>query len=206
MTTRLDLRTSVRRRLEDTGVNPLWDDAALNDFIADSVRCYGARFPAERTVTVLAGSNAVSLPVVPAIDSIQIARVTDPNGEVVPRQVVERPFGGERLMPSAQAWRWWGQTLFLSRPAALGTWSIDYLGGRTAPSDDVSAVDLIDGDGEIVVLMTVATALRRRAVEDGKRGAARSAMDMEHAADVFDSLARTLIMSRKRRVKAGWLA
>jgi len=204
MTTRLELRTGVRRRLEDSGVNPLWDDAALNDFIGDSIRRYGVRFPAERTVTVVAGASVTSLPVTPPIDSMQIARVTDPNGDVVPRQMSERPLGGERLRPSAQAWRWWNQTLLLARPAALGNWRIDYLGGRIAPSDDVADVDIAPGDEEIVVLMTVGTALRRRAVEDGKRGNARAAMDLEHAADVFESLARTLISGRKRRVRAAW--
>ncbi len=204
MTTRLELRTGVRRRLEDSGVNPLWDDAALNDFIGDSIRRYGVRFPAERTVTVVAGASVTSLPVTPPIDSMQIARVTDPNGDVVPRQMSERPLGGERLRPSAQAWRWWNQTLLLARPAALGNWRIDYLGGRIAPSDDVADVDIAPGDEEIVVLMTVGTALRRRAVEDGKRGNARAAMDLEHAADVFESLARTMISGRKRRVRAAW--
>lgn len=204
MTTRLELRTGTRRRLEDSGVNPLWDDPALNDFIGDSIRRYGVRFPAERTVTVVAGASVTSLPVTPPIDSMQIARVTDPNGDVVPRQMSERPLGGERLRPSAQAWRWWNQTLLLARPAALGNWRIDYLGGRIAPSDDVADVDIAPGDEEIVVLMTVGTALRRRAVEDGKRGNARAAMDLEHAADVFESLARTLISGRKRRVRAAW--
>ena len=194
----------VRRRLEDSGVNPLWDDASLNDFIGDSVRRYGVRFPAERTVTVVAGASVTSLPVTPPIDSMQIARVIDPNGDVVPRQMSERPLGGERLRPSAQAWRWWNQALLLARPAALGNWQIDYLGGRIAPSDDIAVIDITPGDEEIVVLMTVAAALRRRAVEDGKHGAARAAMDLEHAADVFESLARTLISGRKRRVRAGW--
>lgn len=206
MTNRLEIRTSVRRRLEDSGVNPLWDDAALNEFIGDSVRRYGVRFPAERTVTVVAGASVTSLPVTPPIDSMQIARVTDPNGDIVPRQMGERPLGGERLRPSAQEWRWWGQTLLLARPAALGDWKIDYLGGRIAPSDDVAEVDVTPGDEEIVILMAVGTALRRRAVENGKRGDARAAMDMEHAADVYESLARTMIAGRKRRVRAGWFA
>ena len=204
MTTRLDLRTGARRRLEDAGVNPLWDDASLNDFIADSIRRYGVRFPAERTVTVVAGTSATSLPVIPAIDSIQIVRVTDPHGTVVPRQMREGRDFGPGGAPGAQEWRWWNQTLLLARPAALGDWTIDYLGGRTAPVDDVAAVDLIGGDEEIVVLMTVSTALRRRAVENGKRGDARAAMEMEHAAEDFDGLARNLIAGRKRRVRGSW--
>lgn len=205
MTTRLEMRTNVRRRLEDTGVNPFWDDATINEYIGDSIRRYGARFPAERTVTVTAAAPTISLPVVPAIDSIQIVRVIDPNGEIVPRQVSERPLGGERLVPVAQAWRFWGQTLLLTRPAIAGNWRIDYLGAREAPADDLSPLDIIDGDEEIVALLTVGTVLRRRAVEIGKRALAREAMDLEHLADGFDGLARRQIASRKRHVKAGWL-
>jgi hypothetical protein len=205
MTTRLEMRTTVRRELEDTGVTPFWDDATIDEYIGDSIRRYGARFPAERTVTVTAGTPTISLPVVPAIDSIQIARVIDPNGEIVPRQVSERPLGGERLVPIAQAWRFWGQTLLLTRPAITGDWRIDYLGGRIPPADDVSPLDVIEGDEPIIASLTAGTALRRRAVEVGKRALAREAMDLEHLADSFDAQARHLIASRKRTVKAGWL-
>jgi hypothetical protein len=206
MTTRLEMRTRARAMLTDNNLGPLWDDATLNEYIAESVRRYGTRFPAVRTVTVAAVAPAVSLPVAPAIDSIQIARVTDPNGNVVPRQIGERPLGGERLTPAAQAWRWWGQSLLLTRPATVGTWTIDYLGGRPAPTDDVAPLDIIEGDEEIIANLTVGTALRRRAVEIGKRALAREAMDLEQLADIFDALAREQIASRKRRVKAGWLA
>lgn len=204
MTNRSEIRTSVRRRLEDTGVNPLWDDASLNEFIGDSIRRYGVRFPAERSVTVVAGTSATSLPVSPAIDSLQIVLVIDPNGCVVPRQQRAKRDTGQGGLPTAQTWRWWNQTLLLAQPAALGDWRIDYLGGRLVPVDDIVAIDVNDGDEEIVTLMTVGTSLRRRAIESGKRGDARSAMEMEQAADVFDSLARQRIAGRVRRIRGGW--
>jgi hypothetical protein len=206
VTNRSDIRISVRRRLEDTGVNPLWDDAALNDFIGDSIRRYGVRFPAERSVIVVAGSPATSLPVTPAIDAIQIVLVIDPAGDVVPRQIRTQRDNGQGGLPTAQAWRWWNQTLLLAQPAALGDWRIDYLGGRLVPPDDVAAIDVNDGDEEIVIVMTAGTALRRRAIENGKRGDARAAMEMEQAAAAFDSLARQRIAGRVRRIRGGWFS
>ena len=52
MTTRLDLRFALRRKLEDTGINPLWDDALLNDTLWNSLVRLGARIPLEASVSV----------------------------------------------------------------------------------------------------------------------------------------------------------
>jgi hypothetical protein len=44
MNTRLQLRTTVRERLEDMTRTPLWSDAALNEDLG-AIRAHGARFP-----------------------------------------------------------------------------------------------------------------------------------------------------------------
>ena len=203
MTTRLELRTAVRRRLEDTGPTPLWDDATLNDFLADAVRRYGVRVPAERTVTVAVPDGATSVPVVPQVLAAQVNRVVDPDGEAIARQSTALS-DGQRA--SGQAWRWWNGALLLAAPAAGGTWSVEYLGGRSLPSDDVTAVEIVPGDEEIVTLMASATALRRRAIEDGKRGLGRASDAVSAAADRLDRDAEQRLAAGKRRARGGYVS
>jgi hypothetical protein len=201
MTTRLELRTALRRRLEDTGVMPLWDDAALNDFLGEAIKEYGTRFPRELTATVAVPAGATSVAVAsPVIEPERIARVRDAMGGVVPRQGEERSgLAGD----TEQAWRWWSGTLLLQRgPTETGDWAIEYLGGRQSPGDDVTAVEVIAGDEEIVVLLAAAMALRRRAVEDVKRGSGGMALSL---ADAARAEAERRIGRRQRRLKGGWV-
>src|SRR3712207_5854205 len=113
MTTRLELRTGLRRRLEDTSAAPLWDDAALNDFLAEAMRGYGTLFPRElvANVTVTAGATSVAV-ASPAIEPERIGRVLDATGKVVPRRGEERN-GADAGGGFEQAWRWWAATLLL---------------------------------------------------------------------------------------------
>ena len=202
MTTRLELRTSVRRRLEDTSVTPLWDDATLNELISDAVRRYGARFPVERSVAVVVSAGAIVVPVAPALQAEQVVRVFDPSPDVVPRTADSMADGSPA---SRQTWRWWSGGLVLSLGAAGGTWQIDYLGARTPPTDDVTAVELIAGDEEIVVLMTTSAALRRRATEDVKRGSGRASGPVASLADALDRDAEARMQSRRRRLRGGFV-
>jgi hypothetical protein len=203
MTTRLDLRTALRRRLEDTGATPLWDDATLNDALADAMRHYGTRFPTEATTAVNVVAGVTSTPVAPPIPTERVLRLFDENGTCVPRQTAFEP--DERTV--GQSWRWWNSTLILARaPATSGAWTVEYLSGRTLPADDVTAVDLIPGDEEIVLLLAVVTALRRRTVEDAKRGSARSAASVAVIADRAEHAAEWLIAARRRRAHGGWLS
>src|SRR5215211_5515111 len=113
MTTRLELRTSLRRRLEDTGATPLWDDATLNDFLAEAVRRYGTRVPAERTATVAVSAGAMSVPVA-SLQASQVIHLLDPDGEVLPLQ---SRLTSDGWSTPGQAWRWW------SGSRATGQWS-----------------------------------------------------------------------------------
>ncbi|HEY8447625.1 MAG TPA: hypothetical protein VIL01_11020 [Thermomicrobiales bacterium] len=199
MTTRAELRSAVRQRLEDTGATPLWDDAALNDFLAEAMHTYGSRFPAERSVSVAVASGATSVPVQPPLDRSQVVRVVDGAGRVVPR--MRRREGNAT---GEQAWDWWGSELVLAAPAVAGTWRIDYLGSRSLPADDVTTVEIREGDEEIVVALAAAIALRRRAVEDGKRGVGSDGA-MAALADRFAREAERLIEARWRRARGGWM-
>lgn len=202
MTTRLELRTALRRRLEDTGATPLWDDATLNDALADAMRHYGARFPVEAATTVTVPAGETSIPVAPAIPTGRVLRLFDDDGAYVPRQTAFEP--DDRSV--AQSWRWWNSTLRLTQaPATTGDWTIEYLTGRALPADDVTVVDLIPGDEEIVTLLAMVSALRRRAIADAKRGGDRSAAAIAAVADRAEQAAEWLMAARRRRAHGGWL-
>ncbi len=147
MTTRADLRAAVRLRLADANGGALWDDATLNDFLAEALRDYGTRFPREQSLTVNVAAGATSVAITPSIERHQVVRVFDPTGSPVPRQQ------GCEQAGSGQAWDWWNSTLRLTAPAACGTWRVDYLESRSLPGDDVTPVELPGADEAIVVTL-----------------------------------------------------
>lgn len=208
MTTRLELRNAVRLRLEDSGGTPLWDDAVLNDFLAEAVRRYGTRFPLEQSTTVAVGAGTTSVVVTPDLESDRVVRVFDGEGRLVPRQQgVETNDADIGDLGTAQAWRWWGNSLVLAQGATAGTWTIDYLTGRALPSNDVTPVEVVVGDEDIVVLLAAASALRRRAIEDGKRGLGRGGrLPTTESAESLQAQAEHLMQMRRRRAHGGWMA
>ena len=199
MPTRAEIRAALRLRLEDTGGSPLWDDATLNEAIAAAVRAYGAAFPKQVTtgVTVPAGETRIATGT--TIDAARITRVTDAAGIWVPPWPPweEQTAGTDR----GQAWRWWGSDLILAEPATsstAGIWSVEHLAGRTPPTTDGEAVDVLPGDEEILMALAAAAALARRAVEDAKRGARA---DTASRADAARHDADRLIAARRRRAR-----
>lgn len=202
MSTRLDLRTILRRRLEDTSGSPLWDDATLNTLLADALGQYGVRFPAEKTVPAVStpGSNVIA--VTPYLEGREVLRVIDPNGLQVARM---RWVMSEPAWSAAQAWRWWNGSLVLQFPAVGGTWQVDYLDRRVMPADDVTAVDIRTGDEEIVVLLAASGALLRRAVEQGKRGLEAAGLALTRVAECHAREAERLMAARRRRASGGWM-
>lgn len=203
MTTRAALRAALRRRLEDTAPAPLWDDPTLNDALAAAVRGYGARVPAEAVLAVAVPAGATRVPVAEPIDPDRIVRVLDGAGAVVPRH---EPMAAAGVgAPGGQGWRWWGEALLLSRLAAAGpaAWRIEHLAPRDPPSDDAEPVAVPPADEEIVLALAAATALRRRAVEDAKRG--DRALPTAALAAVADAEATRLFGARRRRARGGRL-
>ena len=198
MTTRAELRTALRGRLEDAGASPLWDDAALNEAIGEGVRAYGARVPRQATASVAVAEGATSAPVA-GVDPDRVVRVRDGAGATVPRWADTDADDGTG---PGQAWRWWDGALQLARPAAAGTWQVEHLAGRTPPADDAAAVDLGPGDEEVVLALARAAALRRRATEEAKRGLPPAAAPLARAA--ADDAERLLAAGR-RRARGGWL-
>lgn len=208
MTTRAELRGALRLRLEDTGAGPLWDDAVLNEAVTSAVWAYGAAMPKEVVVSVVVGAGArrVVVPVAPgaAIDPSRVVRLLDPAGMVVPRGADDEPGATSFATTAAQSWRWWDGAVVFAGPAVAGTWQLELLASRTAPTDDVAAVDLLPGDEAVVLALAEAAVLERRAVEDGKRGSGGGGLAA--LAAMARTEARRRLAARRRRVRGGWLA
>jgi hypothetical protein len=196
MTTRADLRASLRVRLEDPTPAPLWIDAVLHDFLREAIHRYSARFPRQQTETVVATGGELLLPLSGPTSERDIARVHLPNGTVLPHAVTGDPTHG---------WEFWNGALVLNFPAPDGNWRIDYLALRELPDDDVTPIDLPAGDEEIIVLMAASGALLRRSVEVGKRGMDTSSLALVRVAEAYERAAEALIRARFRRAIGGVL-
>ena len=196
MTTRADLRASLRVRLEDPTPAPLWIDAVLHDFLRESLHRYSARFPLQQTETIPASGGELVLPLTGPATERDIVRVRLPNGTVLPRAVADDPTPG---------WTFWNGAIVLTAPAVAGTWEVDSLALRELPNDDVTPVELPAGDEEIVVLMAASGALLRRSVEVGKRGLDTSSLALVRVAEAYERAAESLIRARFRRAVGGVL-
>jgi hypothetical protein len=197
MTTRSDLRTSLRIRLEDPTPNPLWSDSMLHDFLRVALLRYSARYPAQRTETVTATGGELVLPISGPSVERDIVRVHLPNGSILPHAVAGDP---------APGWTFWNGALMLTTPAPAGSWQIDELALREIPTDDVTELDLPPGDDEIVVLQAASSALLRRSVEAGKRGMESSSLALVRVAEAYERAADSLIRARLRRAIGSMLA
>ena len=197
---------SIREYLEDSSGTPLWSDAALNEFLAAAMRAYGASFPRQATAAtdpIAAGAASVALPA--SVVAAGIVAVRDARGRDVPRASQRQGPAPGDATGLVQAWSVWAGTLRLQRPAGgdeAGVWAIDYLAGRELVGDDVSQQPVEPGDEPIVVALAAAQAMKRRLVEDAKRGAPLAGP--AEAVATFRAEAERLIAARKRRVRAGF--
>ncbi|MGN6032045.1 MAG: phage adaptor protein [Thermomicrobiales bacterium] len=210
-TTRAMLRTMVRRRLADTSADPLWEDAFLDDAIAEAVRRYGDRVPREASAsaTVVAGSRSVAIPA--GVTSSRIERVFDDTGELWPRWsgslavVAPAPSGPAR---GARLWRLWGNDLILGAPVPRSAvWRLEFLADRALPTDDATVLDAESGDEDILIALAMQVALARRAIADGTRhlGAGQGVHPLMGAARMAQADAEKLFWLRRRRVRGSTL-
>lgn len=190
MTTRADLRASLRIRLEDPTPNPLWNDDAVHDFLREALHRYSARFPAQRSETIIATGGERLLPLTGPAMARDIVHVYQPNTALLPRAIQH---------DRAAGWTFWNSALILNFPAAAGNWLIDYLALRELPDDDLTPLDLPPGDEAIVVHFAAAAALLRRSVEVGKRGMESSSLALVRVAEAYERAADNLIRARCRR-------
>jgi hypothetical protein len=93
-----------------------------------------------------------------------IARLLDPGLAVI------SPFLVEDRDEAGQGWRWWAGEIRLAKPARAGSWIVEWHRPRLLPATDADAVPVNSGDEGAVTLIAAGSALRRRAVEEAKRG------------------------------------
>ncbi len=172
MTTRLDLRTIVRRRLADTSADPVWDDDFLNDAIAEAVRRYSTRVPRQAVVAlaVTEGDRDIALP--EEVNALRVVRVFDDHGGLWKRWEgrTSEPPAPNAPSTGTATWRAWGTELLLAAPAPrTGLWRVEHLAHRAEPTEDTAPLDIQPDDEDLLVAQTVAIALERRAIVDGKR-------------------------------------
>ena len=197
MTTRLDLRTAVRIRLEDTGLTPLWPDSVLNDALWTGMIRLSSRLPSEATVPVPIAAGETEVALAEPIERFRLLRVLDENGDPVPEAI-------EAGSDARLTWRLWADALLLSQPlAADATWAIEYRAIRTMPADDVTDVAIASEDEPILVAFVLEIVLRLRAVEEMKRlGNSRLASALANDAM---SEAERLIRAHRRSPRSRFL-
>lgn len=208
MINRLQLRSMVRQRLEDTGPDPLWDDAFLNDAIAEGVRRYSTHLQRQEVaaISVLSGDVEIEMP--ESVNALRIVRIFDDRGQLWPRW----EGSGERPpVPGADlgvdTWRVWGTMVLLGRPAARsGLWRIEHLVHRSTPMNDTEALDIQVNDEDILIALACSVALSRRAISEGKRYTGRSGVHpLAAAARSAEADADRMFWARTHRARSGSL-
>ena len=209
MTTRLDLRLILRRRLSDTNTHPLWDDDFLNDAITEGIRRYSTSVPRQAVIAphVLAGAREIELP--PTVNAMRVVHVFDDRGIPWRRWEEQRdpPPSPTGFAEVPAVWRAWATSVILGTPAPRsGTWRLEYYANRLEPIDDYLDLDISPGDEDLVLALTFAVALSRRAVAEGKRYNGRGGVHpIAAAARTAQADADRLIWRRFRVVRSGTL-
>jgi len=177
MTTRADIRTRARDELNDNGVAKVWSDGLLNRWIGEAIREWSRVVPRDRTWQTTSAANDPTY-VLPS-DVLEVVRVEHPPG-------VFRVRGGLRdgdvsssadlgewtgLRPAQLLWeQWGGEVVLIPAPDASGqAIEVRYKGAYTAPSDDLTVLDVAAADEDALLLYACARALQWIALDEAKR-------------------------------------
>ncbi len=209
MTTRLDLRMILRRRLSDTGVSPLWEEEFINDAITEAMRRYSTSVPrqAVAAIGVLQGDRELEMP--ESVNAMRVVHVFDDGGVPWRRweEIAAPPAAPHGYATADATWRAWGTTVILGTPAPRsGLWRIEHYTNRDDPFDDVTELDISPGDDDVVLALAFSVALHRRAVAEGKRYNGRSGVHpLAAAARTAQADADRMLWQRFRKVRSGSL-
>ncbi|MFN8525644.1 MAG: hypothetical protein U0821_21310 [Chloroflexota bacterium] len=176
MTTRAQLRTTIRSELNDGGATPLWPDTLLNEWILEGLRDYGRQVGLEKSQTIssVAGQASYTL----AADVIQVKRVEHPAGcfrvpaafaagDAVPTVDLV----GVTAPSAALTFEVWGGALVLSpAPDTAGQpIVVRYLGAYAEPASDASVLDVPPREEEALVFYVCRRALQWIGMDEAKR-------------------------------------
>ena len=182
MTTRAQLRTSVRSELNDSGT-PMFSDALLNEWINEAIRAYSRELPEEAsaTITVSAGTASYALPA----RTVQVMRVEQPQHQVRVPMSGSRPrtpTASELVHLEETVRGWYGgppaYRLFAANmildpaPTAAGATEdvrLEYLRYYAEPAADGDTLTTPTTDDEVLIWLVAASALAWVAGDEAKR-------------------------------------
>ncbi len=158
MTTRIELNTLIRRRLNDQVAPQMFTDEQINQWINDAIEEYSRYFPRLKTTTQLTTANdrQYDLPA----DYRGVVSVEYPTGNDPPTYLERRDYrhpdfwmedGFYDVVHRSDAGN--ADEIWISRkPAAGQTITIEYLGDHDLVDDDTDAISIVDLHLEVIVL------------------------------------------------------
>ena len=182
MTTRAQLRTSIRLELNDTGGSPLWSDSLLNEWINQAIAAYSRELPEEAsaTLTAVAAQATYALPA----GTQRVLRVEQPKEVIRVRTSASRtlpyPAGGALVdyqngVKTAAVWgyRVFGGNLILDpAPGAAGADEdvrLEYQRTYAEPSADGDTIATPTEDNQVLICFVAAAALIWVGSDEAKR-------------------------------------
>ena len=202
MTTRAQLRSTIRTELNDSGGAQLWTDVVLNELITQAIRTYGRKLSKEArtTITVIASQEAYNLPA----DFVKAARVEQPDDTV--RVLSPRSQVSSRTSGPGTYRIWAGQILLNPIPAAAGSdqnITLEYYARYAEPTADGDTLATPASDDDVLVALACADAMRWINADEAKRQRfeRQRGVSVSQVADTFDRRAQTGIADQKRRLR-----
>ena len=127
-TTLASARTRLRTGLEDSTGSPLWADGTLDEGMKRALDEYSQWSPAQATATftAVAGDTSATVPA----GALQIRRIIDPNGWVIPEQGAEP---GRYVGDLELGWLVFAGEIRFSRALIAGDYTVWYFTAHTFP-------------------------------------------------------------------------
>jgi hypothetical protein len=198
MTTRAQLRATIRTELNDSGGSPLWADALLNELIAQAIRRYGEQLPEEAstTIAVVADQAAYALPA-RFLRAIRVEQPEDTERVGDPRHPWSyRVFAGQLVLDPAPTQAGGDQDI-----------TLDYLRFYAEPAADGDVLATPSPDDDVLVALVCARALAYLAMDESKRQRfeRQRGSDPREIAAAYEGRAGERMALRARLVRMGAL-
>ena len=158
MTTRIELNTLIRRRLNDQAAPQRFTDEQINQWINDAIEEYSRYFPRAKTATISTTANdrTYDLPG----DYRGILSVEYPTGDDPPSYLERRDFrhpnfwledGFYDVVHRTDAGNL-DEVWISQKPAAGQTITVEYLGDHDLVDDDTDTTSILDLHLEVLIL------------------------------------------------------